>query len=186
MFLEEFHHPCSESGDDDPNHKPRDTECGKEQNETTIVQPRCGNGDRECLAYEEHRSVVLEYRIVMAELVDCVSMPYRERPGSWSTARGRTWSPVRPTRPSTHGRQQSLNWPELSTELLYTLANSPYRMSADYRVIIGDSRRMSEVTDESVHLTVTSPPYPMVSIWDDFFAEASAPSYNKMHEYLNE
>src|SRR5467141_1672588 len=59
-------------------------------------------------------------------------------------------------------------------------------MSPDYRVIIGDSRQMSEVTDESVHLTVTSPPYPMVSIWDDFFAEASAPSYNEMHEYLDE
>ena len=45
---------------------------------------------------------------------------------------------------------------------------------------------MSEVTDESVHLTVTSPPYPMVSIWDDFFAGASVPSYDGMHEYLNE
>ena len=45
---------------------------------------------------------------------------------------------------------------------------------------------MTEVTDESVHLIVTSPPYPMVSIWDDLFAEASAPSYNEMHEYLNE
>lgn len=45
---------------------------------------------------------------------------------------------------------------------------------------------MSEVTDESIHLTVTSPPYPMVSIWDDFFAEASARSYGQMHEYLNE
>ena len=69
MFLEEFHHPCSESGDDYPNHKPRDSECSKEQNETSIVQPRCGNGDRERLTNEEHRSVVLEYRIVMAELV---------------------------------------------------------------------------------------------------------------------
>ena len=55
----------------------------------------------------------------------------------------------------------------------------------NYRVIIGDSRRMNEITDESVHLTVTSPPYPMVSIWDDSFAEASAPSYDDMHEYLN-
>jgi modification methylase len=45
---------------------------------------------------------------------------------------------------------------------------------------------MSEVEDESVHLTVTSPPYPMVSMWDEFFAEASAPSYTEMHEYLNE
>jgi modification methylase len=58
-------------------------------------------------------------------------------------------------------------------------------MSADYRVIIGDSRRMNEVADESVHLTVTSPPYPMVSIWDDFFAEASAKSYDEMHKYLD-
>jgi len=46
---------------------------------------------------------------------------------------------------------------------------------------------MSEVTDESVHLTVTSPPYPMVSIWDEFFAENSASSsYDDMHGYLNE
>jgi len=59
-------------------------------------------------------------------------------------------------------------------------------MSPDHRVIIGDSRRMSDVTDESVHLAVTSPPYPMVSIWDDSFAEAAARTYNDMHEYLNE
>lgn len=57
---------------------------------------------------------------------------------------------------------------------------------SDYRVIIGDSRRMHEVGNESVHLTVTSPPYPMVGIWDDFFAEASASSYDAMHEYLNQ
>src|SRR5437667_11624291 len=66
------------------------------------------------------------------------------------------------------------------------MRNSPSRMSPDYRVIIGDSRRMSEVTDESVHLTVTSPPYPMVSLWDEFFAENSASSYDDMHQYLNE
>src|SRR5438034_7585355 len=56
----------------------------------------------------------------------------------------------------------------------------------NYRVIIGASRRMSEVTDESAHLTVTSPAYPMVSIWDDSFAEAQAPSYQALHAYLNE
>ena len=56
----------------------------------------------------------------------------------------------------------------------------------DYRVIIGDSRRMNEVKDESVALVVTSPPYPMVSIWDDFFREESARSYDEMHIYLNQ
>ncbi len=44
---------------------------------------------------------------------------------------------------------------------------------------------MGEVSDKSVHLVVTSPPYPMVAIWDDFFAEASAASYDEMHDYLN-
>ena len=55
----------------------------------------------------------------------------------------------------------------------------------DYRVIIGDSRRMQGLADDSVHLVVTSPPYPMVSIWDDFFREQSAKSYDEMHNYLN-
>src|SRR5881227_2799535 len=32
-------------------------------------------------------------------------------------------------------------------------------MTADYRVVIGDSRRMRELADNSVHLVVTSPPY---------------------------
>ena len=45
---------------------------------------------------------------------------------------------------------------------------------------------MAEVNDESVHLTVTSPPYPMVGIWDDFFTEVSASTYDSMHEYLNQ
>ncbi|MEQ9713900.1 MAG: DNA-methyltransferase [Candidatus Asgardarchaeia archaeon] len=38
-----------------------------------------------------------------------------------------------------------------------------------HKIIIGDSRRMEELEDESVHLMVTSPPYPMIEIWDDLF-----------------
>ena len=56
----------------------------------------------------------------------------------------------------------------------------------DYRVVIGDSRRMIEVKDETVHLIVTSPPYPMVGMWDDFFKQVSASDYDTMHEYLNQ
>lgn len=39
----------------------------------------------------------------------------------------------------------------------------------EHRIIIGDSRDMGEIEDESVHLMVTSPPYPMIEIWDDVF-----------------
>ena len=52
-------------------------------------------------------------------------------------------------------------------------------------MIVGDSRHMGELADESVHLVVTSPPYPMVAIWDDFFAESKASTYDEMHDYLS-
>ncbi|MHC1586514.1 MAG: DNA-methyltransferase [Candidatus Hecatellaceae archaeon] len=38
-----------------------------------------------------------------------------------------------------------------------------------HRIIFKDSRRMEEVDDESIHLVVTSPPYPMIELWDSFF-----------------
>jgi len=43
---------------------------------------------------------------------------------------------------------------------------------------------MQEIKDDSVHLVVTSPPYPMVGIWDDFFREQKATTYDEMHRYL--
>ncbi len=58
--------------------------------------------------------------------------------------------------------------------------------AADYRVIIDDSRQMEELENESVHLVVTSPPYPMVAIWDDFFAEVSCRTFDEMHKYLDQ
>ena len=44
---------------------------------------------------------------------------------------------------------------------------------------------MASVPDNSVQLVVTSPPYPMVAIWDDFFARESATTYDQMHFYLD-
>ncbi len=38
-----------------------------------------------------------------------------------------------------------------------------------HRIIFGDSKKMEEIDDESVHLVVTSPPYPMIKIWDNLF-----------------
>jgi site-specific DNA-methyltransferase (cytosine-N4-specific) len=40
-----------------------------------------------------------------------------------------------------------------------------------HKVIFGDSRRMTELEDETVHLMVTSPPYPMIEMWDKQFGE---------------
>jgi DNA modification methylase len=43
-------------------------------------------------------------------------------------------------------------------------------METTHRVAVGDARELS-LADESVELVVTSPPYPMIDIWDDLFAE---------------
>ncbi|MFU8869132.1 DNA-methyltransferase [Natronococcus sp.] len=44
-------------------------------------------------------------------------------------------------------------------------------METTHRVVVGDARELSAVDDDSVELVVTSPPYPMIEMWDDLFAE---------------
>lgn len=38
-----------------------------------------------------------------------------------------------------------------------------------HQIFTGDSRDLSRFPDESTHLVVTSPPYPMIAMWDDLF-----------------
>ena len=45
-------------------------------------------------------------------------------------------------------------------------------MQTTHRVIIGNSQTMPELADCSVHLMVTSPPYPMIRMWDTQFSKA--------------
>ena len=53
-----------------------------------------------------------------------------------------------------------------------------------HHLIIGDSREMKEIKDQSVELVVTSPPYPMIDLWDDLFKKQGCTSFEGMHEYL--
>jgi DNA modification methylase len=46
-------------------------------------------------------------------------------------------------------------------------------METSHRVVVGDARDLESVADDSVHLVVTSPPYPMIEMWDDLFASLS-------------
>ena len=45
-------------------------------------------------------------------------------------------------------------------------------MHTQHRIILGNSQRMPELADGSVQLMVTSPPYPMIAMWDGLFAKA--------------
>ncbi|MFB6096579.1 MAG: site-specific DNA-methyltransferase [Haloferacaceae archaeon] len=44
-------------------------------------------------------------------------------------------------------------------------------METRHRIVGGDAGEMAALPDDSVELVVTSPPYPMVEMWDDLFAE---------------
>lgn len=66
-----------------------------------------------------------------------------------------------------------------------------------HKIIIGDSKSMPEIPDKSVHLIVTSPPYPMIQMWDEIFSKQDPSimedldageglsAFYKMHELLN-
>jgi modification methylase len=42
-------------------------------------------------------------------------------------------------------------------------------MITEHRMFFKDSRQMGDVASGSIHLTVTSPPYPMIEMWDALF-----------------
>jgi site-specific DNA-methyltransferase (cytosine-N4-specific) len=77
-------------------------------------------------------------------------------------------------------------------------------MQTLHRIILDNSQQMSELEDGSVQLMVTSPPYPMIAMWDELFCKADpkiaklfgkletngkdviVPQiYDAMHEYLS-
>lgn len=69
-------------------------------------------------------------------------------------------------------------------------------MKTEHAVHVGDAGDLAAVADDSVHLVVTSPPYPMIEMWDDLFADASdavaaaldagegRSAFRAMHEHL--
>jgi DNA modification methylase len=39
-----------------------------------------------------------------------------------------------------------------------------------HKIVTGEAQKMNWIKDQSVHLVVTSPPYPMIEMWDDIFS----------------
>ena len=44
-------------------------------------------------------------------------------------------------------------------------------METEHKIIFGDARDMKQIKSESVDLMITSPPYPMIKMWDEMFGE---------------
>ena len=67
-----------------------------------------------------------------------------------------------------------------------------------HEIIIGNSRNLASIPTASVQLIVTSPPYPMIEMWDDVFSKQDPAikaaldagdgisAFNKMHSVLGE
>ena len=50
----------------------------------------------------------------------------------------------------------------------------PHLTETAHRVVVGDARQLTAIEDDAVELVVTSPPYPMIELWDELFAELSS------------
>ena len=44
-------------------------------------------------------------------------------------------------------------------------------MNTFHKILCADSRKLGQIQSESVDLMVTSPPYPMIKMWDEMFSE---------------
>lgn len=52
-----------------------------------------------------------------------------------------------------------------------------------HRVVTGDARHLDSVADASVALVVTSPPYPMITMWDQLFAALDPSDKSTLEEH---
>ena len=67
----------------------------------------------------------------------------------------------------------------------------------EHKIIVGNSQKMTTIDDDTVDIIVTSPPYPMIEMWDDIMSnqnpeiksafEANEPrkAFELMHQELD-
>jgi modification methylase len=51
-------------------------------------------------------------------------------------------------------------------------------LTTNHKIVLSDSRKMEHIADGSIDLVITSPPYPMIEMWDDQFSSIN-PSVKK-------
>ncbi len=47
-------------------------------------------------------------------------------------------------------------------------------METNHKVIFKNANKMNEIQDNSVDLMITSPPYPMIQMWDEIFSQQNS------------
>lgn len=59
-------------------------------------------------------------------------------------------------------------------------------MRTAHKIIFGDSRKIKTVEPESIELMITSPPYPMIQMWDGLFSQQNQEVANALKEEKGE
>lgn len=65
---------------------------------------------------------------------------------------------------------------EIIQDLVLPLSNFVYfckmeNTNTTHNIIIGAAQNMEQLKDNSIELVVTSPPYPMIEMWDEIMAK---------------
>ncbi len=55
-------------------------------------------------------------------------------------------------------------------------------LATTHKIIFGNSNKMNAIEDNSVDLIVTSPPYPMIEMWDDILSDQNPKIKNNLSE----
>jgi len=56
-------------------------------------------------------------------------------------------------------------------------------MKTQHKIVYGDAREMKDTKNKSVDLMITSPPYPMIEMWDEMFGRQNPEIIKAIKEY---
>ena len=59
-------------------------------------------------------------------------------------------------------------------------------MKTNHKILYQDARDMSSIDSKSVDLMVTSPPYPMIEMWDEIFSKQNPEIKKELKEKKGE
>lgn len=55
-------------------------------------------------------------------------------------------------------------------------------MKTSHKIFISDARKMDKISSESIELMITSPPYPMIEMWDELFSKHNLAIQDALNE----
>lgn len=71
----------------------------------------------------------------------------------------------------------------LENKLLHTTDLGWNKMKSNHYFYFNNSNKLQKIPSKSINLVVTSPPYPMIEMWDEIFSNFNSDIYNSLNNY---